>query len=189
LYPVIKSVPDSIKKMKGRQKVESLSRFSRKSVCLSSVKSGYGDVCLEKNEFGVPRPYNGVYWSVSHKTDFVAGVVSKKKVGIDIEQIKSVSSGLFKKIVHSDEKKLFNDLQDYPDETMIFFRTFTAKEAVLKRNQTGISKLSKTRVKMVSGQTHLVVEFEGKNFSVEHFYLDDHIASVTKDLFDVEWTV
>jgi len=64
---------------------------------------------------------------VSHKGDYAAGIVSKSAAGIDIERIKDVSVPLFKRIVSKDEQNCFKK-----DDEHIFFRCFTAKEAVLK---------------------------------------------------------
>jgi len=59
----------------------------------------------------------------------VAGVVSKAPVGIDIEKIKPISDSLFNRIVDVEELKCFDD----ESKQVIFFRSFTAKEAVLKK--------------------------------------------------------
>lgn len=185
LYPVLICVPDSIKATQGRLKVSGLSEFARKSAYRSALKSGVSTTDFKKDDAGAPQPINGIYWSVSHKHDLVGGVVSKKPVGIDVEKIKKVSDALFNKILDTDESNLFND----QERSLIFFRTFTAKEAVLKKTIVGIKGLSKTRVKKVVDNTHLIIGFEDKNYLVEHFYLDDHIASVTKDLFDIHWTI
>jgi len=185
---VIIAVPDSIKNSKGRPKIEALSQFARKAACLSALNLGAKNILFEKDASGVPQPHHGFYWSVTHKPDYVAGVVSRKPVGIDIERIKPVTDALFQKIVHPDEKKQFKHKDDCSKKKQ-FFRAFTAKEAVLKKTGVGIKGLSRTKIKTVIDKTHLIVKFEDENFLVEHFYLDDHIASVTKDLFDVQWRV
>ncbi|MFH2057285.1 MAG: 4'-phosphopantetheinyl transferase superfamily protein [Pseudomonadota bacterium] len=165
--------------------MSALSEFARKSAYQSALKSGVSTMDFKKDEAGVPQPLNGIYWSVSHKPDLVGGVVSKEPVGIDVEKVKKVSNALFNKILDTDESNLFSN----QEQSLVFFRTFTAKEAVLKKTIVGIKGLSKTRVKKVVDNTHLVIGFEYKNFLVEHFYLDEHIASVTKDLFDIHWTI
>lgn len=154
---------------------------------MSCEKTGLGPIEFEKNERGVPQPFKSVHWSISHKPEYVAGVVANTPVGIDIEVVKPVSQGLFKKIVLPDEKKQFERLDPCPDTAGMFFRTFTAKEAVLKRSGCGINEMSRARVVQVDDETHLSVLFKGEKIGIEHFYLDDHIASVTKDLFDIHW--
>ncbi|MFH2091996.1 MAG: 4'-phosphopantetheinyl transferase superfamily protein [Pseudomonadota bacterium] len=133
----------------------------------------------------MPIPFNGLYWSVSHKSDIVCGVVAKDPVGIDVEKKKKVSDALFSKIIDSDERGLFGD----QERLLVFFRAFTAKEAVLKKTGIGIKGLSKARIDTVVDNTHLIVGFEGNQILVEHYYLNEYIASVTKDLWDVQWTM
>lgn len=144
---------------------------------------------FEKDLSGIPKPYNGIHWSITHKPDYVAGVVSNEPVGIDIERIKPVSDTMFKKLVHDDEKMQFDCLGNHINENILFFRLFTAKESVLKKTGIGIKGLSRIKICSVIDKTHLIVKFEGENYLVEHFYLDDHIVSVTKDLFDVRWKI
>lgn len=155
----------------------------------SAQISGFDGIECHKNEKGVPVPTKGVHWSRTHKPGFVAGVVSVKTVGIDIERLKSVNEGLFKKIVHPEEKQKFNKLSETENDNQLFFRVFTAKEAVLKKYGIGLKGLSKVRIIDVIDSMQIVVDFENEKTRVEHFYLDDHIASVTKDLFDVQWTI
>ena len=63
----------------------------------------------------------------------MAGVVSTGRIGIDIEKIRDVTDGLFNRIVSDDERQCFGN----QEERTVFFKTFTAKEAVLKRQGTG----------------------------------------------------
>lgn len=169
--------------------MSALSRLARDCAHLSCERSGTGSIGFEKDDAGVPLPGAGWYWSVSHKSGMVCGVVSRGPVGIDIERFKPVSKGLFSRIVRSDERDRFYDGFGPSQADKIFFRTFTAKEAVLKKEGVGIKGLPSVQVKRVTDNTHLVVGFKGKNYQIEHFYLDDHIVSVTKDLFEVSWSV
>ena len=36
---------------------------------------------------------------------------------------------------------------------------------------------------------HLVIDYRYQEWLIEHFYFDEHIASVVKNDFDVEWTI
>jgi len=185
LYPVITRVPEIIKALKGKKKVAALSLFARESVKASSLKSKLAVGIFEKDALGVPLPSNTIYWSVTHKPDFVAGVVSTGKIGIDLEQIKDVSDAVFERIVDSKEGAHFTS----QDKSLVFFRTFTAKEAVLKKTSHGIQGLSKVKIKMVVDDKNLVVRYLDKNYLVENFYFDGYLASVTKDNVDVQWTI
>jgi len=178
-------VPLSIRVLKGKKKVAALSLFARKSASASGMKSKlYLDI-FKKDALGVPLPSDGIYWSITHKPDFVAGVVSKGKIGIDLEQIKDVSDAVFKRIVDPEEKALFMG----QDRSLIFFRTFTAKEAVLKRTGQGIQGLSKVKIKSVVNDTNLKVQYSNKQYLVENFFFDGYLAAVTKDNVDVQWII
>ena len=181
-------MPENIRSLKGRAKVSALSRFARKSAMASSLKSKLEIDIFKKDNAGVPEPFNAIFWSVTHKLDFVAGIVSKKKIGIDIESIKSVkdvSSQLFKRIINSDEQSIFKTC----DKNIAFFRAFTAKEAVLKKTGDGIKGLSKAKIKTIIDDNNLIVEYLNKKYLVENFYFDNYLAAVTKDEFNIKWTL
>jgi 4'-phosphopantetheinyl transferase len=186
LYPVIAKVPPPVKALKGKKRVEALSLFARESAMASGRKSKLFMDIFDKDALGVPLPFKSVYWSISHKPGFVAGVVSIKKIGIDLEKIKDVSDLLFKKIVSPKERAHFNT----QEKSLVFFRVFTAKEAVLKKTTHGIKGLSKATIKKVVDDKNLVVQYLGKKYWVENFYFDGYLASVTKDkTVDVFWTI
>ncbi|MFO7752371.1 MAG: 4'-phosphopantetheinyl transferase superfamily protein [Desulfobacteraceae bacterium] len=183
LYPVILKVPQNIRLLGGKERAAALSSFSRKSVWISGEKAGLAPCRLETGEKGEPLCSNGVYWSVSHKPDYVAGVVSGTPAGIDVEKIKPVSGPLFDRILSVSEKKMFP--ADSPER--IFFRGFTAKEAVLKCNGTGLAGLGRVKVTGVDGSCSMRLEYNGREFRVENMYFDCHIASVVKGADPVDW--
>lgn len=185
MYPVITKVPAMINALKGKEKVVALSRFARESAKASALKAKLSLDIFEKDALGIPRLLNGVCWSVSHKSDFVAGVVSTERIGIDLERIKDVSDALFERIIEPEEAAYFRD----QNKNIIFFRSFTAKEAVLKKTTDGMRGLPKVKIKMVVDDENLVVQYSGKKYLVENFYFDGYLASVTKDHFDVHWTI
>lgn len=175
--------------MKQKEKVDALSSLARGCAHRSALISGCGTVLLKKDESGVPKSDNGIHWSISHKNLYVAGIVSSQPVGIDIEMIKPVESSLFEKIVSSEERRRFGFTTGADHDDLIFFRAFTAKESVLKKNLVGLKGLARVKIDKVIDPDHLIVSFEGKKTQVEHFYLDDHVVSVTKELFDIQWTI
>ncbi len=169
--------------MAGKEKAAALSRLARECVSAAALKSNLAVKILETGESGAPLPSNGVFWSLSHKPDYVAGVASEKGVGIDIEQLKPISHALFKRVV--DETEAFR----FPvrDRTLVFFRVFTAKEAVLKKAGIGMRGLSKAKIHEVWDDRNLLVRYLDKKYPVEHFYFDGYQASVTKDNLEIEW--
>ncbi len=178
-------IPDTAKVLRGKEKVVALSRYARQSAMSSAVESNLSISNFRKDEKGVPKPVGGVFWSISHKEEMVAGVVSTGCVGIDIEKIKTVSNGLFGRVLDQDEVKVLGNF----DSEMAFFRAFTAKEAVLKKTGIGIRGLSKTKIIDVLDEATLVVGYSGKKYRVENFYFDGYLAAVTKNKFNIKWII
>jgi len=154
IYPVIMAVPEADQHLKTRKRVENLSFHARKALDISAEKSGVVVTSLLKDEHGAPLPFDGNYWSVTHKPAYVGGVIASKRIGIDIEKIRTCSPALFKKTANDSEWKLSNE-----DAFTLFFRYWTAKESVLKASSAGIRDLSKCRVVHVMDANHLVIDF------------------------------
>lgn len=177
-------VPVSIRELPLNRRGKALGQLARESVFLSARKAGLSMAQFLKGGQGQPLPWCGVYWSLTHKPFYVAGVVSLCPVGIDIECLKPVSDGLFARICRKEEAILFHD----QSLETIFFRCFTAKEAVLKRHGTGLTELGAVCVRQVAGSRHLDVSYKNMFARVEHLELDGHLVSITGDTADVIWT-
>jgi 4'-phosphopantetheinyl transferase len=184
IYPVILSVPEDAGFLKGRDRVTLLSRYARKALKISADKKNINLGKLLKDQNGVPLPFEGNYWSLTHKPDFVGAVVAPEPTGIDIERIKEVSDALFRKIARGSEWRL-SGLSPHVD----FFRFWTAKEAVLKAAGVGMQGLSSCRIARIVDETHMEADYKGQLFSIEHLYFNGHIASVVANGFQVEWRV
>ncbi|MBW2054382.1 MAG: 4'-phosphopantetheinyl transferase superfamily protein [Deltaproteobacteria bacterium] len=183
IYPVILAVPDKIQQLKGREKVSFLSKHARKALEISAKKSHVQLRNPKKDENGVPLPFNGHYWSLTHKSKYVAGVIASAPIGIDIEKIRSCSKALFRKTACDSEWELSDT-----DPFVLFYRFWTSKESVLKASGTGIRDLSKCRIISIIDDNHLVIDYRNQEWLLEHFYFDRHIASIVKNDFHVEWT-
>lgn len=183
IYPVILPVPDKEQQLKGKEKVSFLSKHARKALEISAQKSCIQLPCLKKNEKGVPLPFNGHYWSLTHKSEYVAAVIASAPMGIDIEKIRSCSKALFRKTARDSEWKLSDT-----DPFILFYRYWTSKESVLKASGTGIRDLSKCRIIRIIDDNHLVIDYRNQEWLIEHVYFDEHIASIVKNDFHVEWT-
>ncbi len=184
IYPVILVVSDKKQQLTGREKVSFLSRYARRALEISGQKSRIQLGDLKKDEKGVPLPFNGNYWSVTHKTGYVAGVVSREMIGIDLEKIRPVKAALYKKTAYDSEWGLSD-----ADKTVLFFRYWTSKESVLKASGTGLRDLLKCRIQRIIDDNHLVINYKEKPWHIEHFYFNGHIASVVKNSVDVEWAL
>ena len=184
IYPVILAVPDNLQQLTGREKVSFLSRYARKALGMSALKSRIRLGDLNKNQNGVPLPFDGTYWSVTHKTGYVGGVVARERIGIDLEKIRPIKGPVYRKTANHSEWALSN-IKSLP----LFFRYWTSKESVLKAAGSGIRDLLKCRIKQIIDDKHLIVDYEEKDWLIEHFYFNEHIASVVKNEADIHWTL
>ncbi len=184
IFPVILAVPAGERALRGRDQVTFLSRYARYALELSAGKSGVALTTLAKDAGGVPQPDKGVYWSITHKPDYVGAVVAGTRIGIDLEHIRPCSEKLFKRVGNAREWHLAE-----ADKDELFFRYWTSKETVLKATGVGFKGISKCRVASVQNDHHLVVDFQNRPWQIEHCYFDGHIASVLKPSSIVEWTI
>jgi 4'-phosphopantetheinyl transferase len=184
LFPVILPVAKAGHRLSGSEKVARLSRISREALKLSAGKWGVTLGELQKDENDVPCPFDGHYWSLTHKSKYVAAVVGKDKIGIDIEEIKPRSEAIFS-LVASDEE--WERAQDRSLD--IFFRYWTAKEAVLKAIGIGIGGLKTCRVVSVPDEHHIIMDYRDHTFRVEQLYHKNHIVSVLKEDNEIEWII
>ncbi len=186
IFPVILPVPTEVRDFKPKDRVIFLSRHARKALQISAEKSGARLDEVNKDDNGVPQPFEGNFWSISHKTLYVCGVVAPTPVGIDVERIRSFSSGLFKKTA-SEQEWALADMKK--DSVMTFFRFWTAKETVLKATGIGIKDLLKCRVHNIFDDSHLQIRYDEQDWLIEHFFFNDHVASIVKSSFQIEWII
>jgi 4'-phosphopantetheinyl transferase len=167
----------------GKEKVDYLSRIAREALKLSAEKSGTKLGKILKDENGAPCAVNGICWSLSHKPEYVAGVVSQDKIGIDIEEMKPRDELLFARVATEKEWELRERSWD------TFFRYWTAKEAILKAIGIGIGGLKSCRVVSVPDENHIGVDYQGQFFLVEQLRYKNHIASVLKGDNQIDWII
>ena len=184
LFPIILPVAEARHDLSGKERVARLSRIAREALRLSAEKSGVTLRELLKDEDDVPCPFDGNYWSLSHKPKCVTAVVSEERIGIDIEEIKPRPEPIFSLVASDEEWELG---EDKCWDT--FFRYWTAKEATLKAIGIGIGGLRACRVTSVPDENHIVLDYRGRLFQVEQTYYRNHIVSVLKDDNEVQWII
>jgi len=185
IYPVILPVPAEVQHLPPRQRVQSLSDCARQALALSAERLGVRLGPLEKDDRGAPIPCHGNFWSLSHKPDYVGGVVAPAAIGLDIERLRPCSAGLRRKTADAAEWALMS----HGDVQTTFFRYWTAKEAVLKARGEGLRDLSRCRIAHILDPTRLLVDYAGKTWTVEHFFFEGHVAAIAAGGLGVEWTL
>ena len=184
LYPVVMPVSGDVQRLSGRKKVSALSDCARQALQWSADKSSVVLGELRKDSDDVPLPFGDYYWSVSHKPKYVAAVIGRGRIGIDIEEIEPRKKSIFGYIASEDEwKRLGGQSWD----TMC--RCWTAKEAVLKSTGTGLAGLKSCRVLDVQDAANITLSYQGRLYRVGQLCHDGHIISVLKNDDLVEWVV
>lgn len=184
IHPVVFEIPDNLHKLKGKEKVGFLGGAAREALAESARRSGAVLGELEKRDNGAPIPCNGIYWSISHKSEAVGGVVSLTPVGIDVETIRPVTEALYGRVAEETEWKLSSN-----DRLDTFFRFWTAKEAVLKALGIGFAGMGKCRVVDIPDDDHLALVFEGHDWQVEHVRANSCLISVTQSATPIQWHI
>jgi 4'-phosphopantetheinyl transferase len=184
IHPVILPVPWKDRGLKGRERVKNLSCLARRALDVCAAKGGLRLGDLEKDADGVPLPFNGYHWSLTHKPKYVGAVISLQKTGIDIEEIRAISTPMFKRVANDAEWRLGGERSE-----MLFFRFWTAKEAVLKAEGVGMAGLSNCVVTRLWDRRHLEIVCRGKTYLIEQVFFSGHIAAVVRNKLDIQWTI
>ncbi len=184
LHPVVMPVSGDVQRLSGRKKVSALSDCARQALQWSADKSGVVLGELRKDRDDIPLPFGDYYWSVSHKPKYVAAVIGRSRVGIDVEEIEPRKGEIFGYVASEDEwKRLGGKSWD------TLCRCWTAKEAVLKSTGTGLAGLKSCRVADVQDDANISLLYEGRLYQVAQMRLDGHIVSILKNDNLVEWVV
>ncbi len=95
-----------------------------------------GEISVSYGEYGKPHLLvpSGKHFSVSHTSHYIAYASGIAPVGVDIEYRTSVNLKIAKHYFSRAEQEV---IRDSHDPVLDFFRIWTAKEAILKRNGTG----------------------------------------------------
>lgn len=183
LYPVIIPVPQA-SAPRSPDQVEVQREYARIALRHAANLSGAPTDGWSKDEHDVPLPNTGFFWSVSHKRRFAAGVVADAPVGIDIEHVVERPRRLH------DALALKSEWDIMPDESWeSFFKLWTAKEAVLKANGTGIADLLRCQLTSLDDSRRMTLFYKDRSWQTEHFFHHEHVAAVTCGGREVCWQV
>ncbi len=94
------------------------------------------EISVTYNDYGKPHLLDpsGMHFSVSHTSHYIAYAAGIAPVGIDIEYRRSVNLNIANHYFSKAEKEV---IRKSHDPVLDFYRIWTAKEAILKRNGTG----------------------------------------------------
>ena len=79
-----------------------------------------------------------IKFNISHSKSLVGVAFSDREVGFDIQAVKKVSDKIYDYVLSDDEKKDVFNVVDDNEKIEKFFRYWVMKEAILKRNATGL---------------------------------------------------
>lgn len=176
LKPVIMPVPQSVTLVQGAEKNKALSLVARDALQVSAEMQGIFLTKLIKDSSGAPVPSDGIYWSLSHTDDYVAAVAAYVPVGIDIEKIIPYSNLLKSRIATNQEW----DLVPSSASELLFYRYWTAKEAVLKAEKVGVAGLPHCTVSRIVSASRLELYYKERNWQVESStVIPQHVVSIT----------
>ena len=183
IYPVILPVPETLRRLAPAERVRALSELARRALACSAQRLQVVLGALRKDARGAPLPVAGHHWSLTHKPLFAGAVLAPAAVGLDLEALRSCSPALYRRTATDAEWALFGG----SDPRIIFFRCWTAKEAVLKAVGEGMRGWSHCRIHQVSGDMRLAVDYRDTLWPVEQVFFHGHVASLAGRGFRVEW--
>lgn len=123
------------------------------------LKKDYGldEITIERDRYGKPFLKQGdLFFNVSHSGDYLAAAVSEKPVGIDLERIRQVKEGMYRKVVRPEEQVLIGT-----DRTRDFIRLWTLKESFVKAEGYGM-RIPFKKYYFSREENRLCVYYEGK---------------------------
>jgi hypothetical protein len=139
LLVVVHALPEAVCALRGKERVEAQRAAARGARAEAARLVGAGDVRFEQADDGKPLPAGPWHWSLSHGGDLVAAVVHTAPVGVDVERIADRRPEVIQRIVREQERAFLPAIGG-------FTRAWTAKEAVLKATQLGLSGLGRVRI-------------------------------------------
>lgn len=173
LTPVLAKTTGQERSVPVRDRVKNQSSAAREAVRRSSIESGLHIEKLDKDERDVPQPDGEIYWSLSHTSLFVAGVVAPYAIGVDVEGPRKVREELVHKIVSEAETKVLGGRNE-----RAFLRSWTAKESFLKCIGLGIAGLSRCHIVAAPSNEQIHLEFDSKTYLVHQTTLANHVAAL-----------
>ena len=184
LFAVILPVPAAAINRYGRGRHRQLQDLARQAVHHAARRAGRPIERLDQEQSGRPRPRAGIHWSLSHKTRYVAGITAPQPVGIDLEQVRPMAAGMYERVGRPEDWEMLGGRG-----SEVFFRLWTAKEAVIKAVGTGLRDLDRC-ILVQAEADRLVMALGETRWQVRQHAFDDHVAAVAVGGdFQVVWAL
>lgn len=133
-------------------------------------KYGIKNFFPEKNRFQYFS--EDVFWSISYKGDFIATIVSDKKVGIDLELLENKNVNLFNFFSEKEWRNIGNKNWEN------FYIIWTGKEAIIKKISGTLDDLKKIDFKQKKSQKSFF-NYDGEDIEIQFFIKQNYIYSIT----------
>jgi len=137
LHVFVRPLPRAVLGMRGAERVDLQRATARELRARAAAARGLAGAELQQAPDGRPLPHLGHWWSVSHGGAFAAAAVHRAEVGVDVEPRLERSPEVLQRVVREGERALL-------PEVGALTQAWTAKEAVLKATQLGLSGLRRT---------------------------------------------
>lgn len=113
------------------------------------------------------RGMGNLFISISHSENLVAAAISKFPIGIDIEKIKPLKSGILERVLTSAEQEFVK-----AEDIGTFYKIWTAKEALIK---TGAYSYAKAKNLSFVRQNKIICP---EGFILEQYLSSDALISI-----------
>lgn len=150
----------------------------------------FPDIILAKSTTGVPCILGNVtlYCSLSHSYQHGVGIVSRQKVGIDIEKLREHNKTLLEYIASEKEIELFSPSSSTSQVITIIW---TIKESVLKTEGCGLAIPMKNIIIVKKNGSVFLVSSDHQVFSalrwvVQVFMKGEFVVSLAQRLYESE---
>ncbi len=170
---------DVLMQLSANRKIPDFNNEKRKKEYLASrllLKDIAPNTKITYNEYGAPKLENGEHISISHSKNLVAIIISKQKVGLDIEKISEKPLRLSSKFISD------NTHQNLTKEKTTLI--WCVKEAIFKWNQKGnVDFKNDIKIKEfeIMGKGEISCNFKGEKIIVKYRKIDNHyLAYVCK---------
>ncbi|MFT4542355.1 MAG: phosphopantetheinyl transferase [Planctomycetota bacterium] len=156
---------------------------SKRAVRASATRNAASIGVLRKAGSGAPLQTQGWHYSLSHCSSWVAGVIHRAPVGIDVEAVQERRQELVEKALSDEERSLMPE----QDAALAFARAWTAKESILKRAGIGLGDLSKCKIIEQQAADELVLEYKGERQLVRQLVHEGHVFAL--HTAGIDWSV